>query len=172
MKKKSSSVMKVLLALATVSLIPATARDRQFSAIVQRVQSHYHRRPMRLMGLVSFVANRAHQAGVKNIKIVVFENLDTSLHPADHDLDAFMQSIAGPEFQPFVRVRSRRDGEKSFIYAREFGKDFELLIVSLEPGEACVIKMKLDPEEMGKWIDDPTEMGKGSAHGSSRAASR
>jgi len=174
MTRRNNATIPILALAGLLFMIPVTSRagDRQFRAIVQRIQTHYQKRPMRFMGLLSFVANRARPEGIRNIKLAVFEDLDSSRHPADSDLDALMQKIVGPEFQPFVRVRSRRDGEQTFVYAKELGRDFELLVVSLERDEACVVKMKVDPEAMEKWIDDPPGMSKKSAGGPGHGAAR
>ncbi len=156
----------MLLALvAALSVFPpaSLAGDRQFRAVVERLELHYQKRPMRFMGLLSFVANRVRPAGVKNIRFAVFEDLDSTLQPPDSELDALMQEVAGPEFHPFVRVRSHRDGEQTFVYAREVGRNSELLVVCLERDEACVMKIKVDPEEMSKWIDDPPAMSRKNA---------
>ena len=160
MAKKNRVTTKILTLAGLLLLSPLASRagDRQFNAIVQRIQSHYQKRPMRLMGLASFVANRARPEGVRNIQLAIFEDLDSSRHPADPDFDTFMQEIVGPDFHPFVRVRSRRDGEQTFVYAKELDQDLELLVVTLEQDEACVVKMQVDPEGIRQWVDDPPEM--------------
>ncbi|MFB3923412.1 MAG: hypothetical protein ACE145_16955 [Terriglobia bacterium] len=171
MMKRSSTVISILV-LAGLLAVPTTARgdDPQFKAIVHRIQSHYHKRPMRFMGLVSFIANRARPEGIRNIKLAIFEGLESSRHPTAPDLDAFMQGIAGPEFHPFVRVRSRHDGEQTYIYAKELGSDYELLVVTLEPGEAVVVKMRVNPDKMQDWMDEPLAMSRRTpvCHGAGR----
>ncbi len=169
-RNRISPTLLGLAGLLLLSPVASRAGDRQFSAIVQRIQSHYQKRPMHFMGLLCFVANRVRPAGVKNIKLAVFEGLDSSLHPTDSDLDSFMQDVAGPEFHPFVRVRSRRDGEQTFVYAKESGQDLELLVVTLEHDEACIVKMRVNPEEMSKWVDDPPAMSRKTpaSHGGAR----
>ena len=157
----------VLILLALVSIVPgiATAGDRQFDAIVERLRSHYHKGPVRMLGFASFVANRFHAGEAKNMRIAVFENLDPALNPPAGDFDAFMQQIAGPEFRPLVRVVSRRDGEQTFIYARPTGDDYEMLIVSLEGDEASVVKIRIPPDAMSRWVEKPDEMAaKSAAH--------
>jgi len=62
-----------------------------------------------------------------------------------------------------VRVRSRRDGEQTFVYGRELGRDLEVLVVTLESDEACVVKMRVDPERMSEWVDDPPAMSRKAA---------
>lgn len=170
--RRNNATIPVLALAGLLSMSPTTARagDRHFDAIVQRIQSHYQKRPMRFMGLASFVANRARPEGVRNIQLAIFEDLDSSRHPADPDFDTFMQEIVAPDFHPFVRVRSRRDGEQTFVYARELGQDFELLVVTLERDEACVVQMRVNPEQMSKWVDDPPAMSRNApaSHGGAR----
>ena len=157
----------VLILLALVSTVPgvATAGDRQFDAIVERLRSHYHKSPVRMLGFASFAANRFHVGGAKNMRNAVFEDLDPALNPSAGDFDAFMQQIAGSEFRPLVRVVSRRDGEQTFIYARPAGDDYETLIVSLEGDEASVVKIRMSPDAMSRWVEKPDEMAaKSAAH--------
>ncbi|MBZ5542089.1 MAG: hypothetical protein LAO07_00230 [Acidobacteriia bacterium] len=165
--KRNSRLTTSLLLLGAVLSLPGFLRagDREFAAIVQRIQAHYHQRPLRFMGLAGFFANRAHPQGVKSIKLAVFEDLDPSLHPPDADFDAFLQQVVGPDFRPFVRVWSRRDREQTFVYARELGRDFEMLVVTIERDEACVVKMKLNPDAISRWIEEPEERARSSAHG-------
>ena len=155
----------VLILLALVSTVPgvATAGDRQFDAIVERLRSHYHKGPIRMLGFASFVASRFHVGGAKNMRIAVFEDLDSALNPPAGDFDAFMQQIAGSEFRPLVRVVSRRDGEQTFIYARPVGDDYEMLIVSLEGDEASVVKTRIAPDVMSRWVEKPGKMAAESA---------
>jgi len=164
--KRNSRLARGLLLLGVLLALPGFLRagDREFDAIVRRIEAHYHQRPLHFMGLAGFFANRARPEGVKHIKLAVFEDLDSSLHPPGGDFDSFVQRVVGPEFRPFVRVCSRRDGEQTLVYARESGNDWEMLVVTLERDEACVIKMKLNPEAVSRWIEEPEK----SAHNSAR----
>ncbi len=155
----------ILLMLASGARATAFARDCQFDAIVREIAARYHRRPMRFMGLVSFIANRARPEGIHNIRFAVFEGLDTSANPPGSDFAEFVARAAGPEFHPFVRVESRRDGEYTQVFARPVEEDFELLIVCVERHEATVMRMRLNPERMSEWEDDPAGKARHSAHG-------
>lgn len=160
MKRKSSAIATILIPAAIFLLRPATAEARapQFSAIVHRIRSHYGKRPVRFMGLLCFVANRVRPAGFQNIRMAVFEDLDTARHPMDANLADFLERMAGPEFRPLVRIQSRGDHEQTFVYARELGKESGILLVAIEPGEAWVIKAQLDPDAMGQWLNEPEQM--------------
>lgn len=166
MKRKSSGRTRtfMLVALASLAAVTTAAKDRQFDGIVHQIEAHYHRKPVRFMGLVAFAANRAHPEGVRNIRLAVFENLDESAGPLDSGFAGFMERLLAPEFHPFVRVQSRRDGEQTHIFARSVGDDFELLIVTVERDGATVMKMRLNPEAMSDWVDDPADKAKHSVH--------
>jgi hypothetical protein len=154
------------LIVGAVFALPAVAsgKDRAFDEIVHRIESYYHKRPVRLMGLASFVASRARPEGVRNMKLAVFEDLDTSQYPPDSNFNSFLDGAAGPEFQPFVRVLSNRDGERTYVYAKEAGDAWELLVIDFEQDEACVIQMQMKPEAMTDWFDEPAQQARSSAH--------
>jgi len=161
--RKSSWLVGALI-LGALLALPAVARgkDRAFDEIVHRIESYYHKRPVRLMGLASFVASHARPEGVKNMKLAVFEDLEQN--PPGSDFNSFLDGVAGPEFQPFVRVLSNRDGERTYVYAKEAGDSWELLVIDLEQGEACVIQMQMKPEAMTDWFDEPARQARSSAH--------
>ncbi len=161
-----------LLAL-TCMLFPAAGRtaDKDFQAIVNRFSAQYQKKPMRFMGLLSFIANRFTPSDMSITKMAIFEDFDPARQPSGCALESFMESVtAGGEYRPFVRVRSNRDGEQTYIYARQADKRYELLIVTLEMDEAVVLKMRLGPNAMDKWVDEPVLMGKDSSHGSGKAS--
>jgi hypothetical protein len=115
------------------------------------------------MGLLSFAANRFNLHGVKNLKLAIFEDVDSSRTPSAREFDAFLQGLVGSSYQPFVRVFDNHSGEQTFIYVRECDKNYDMLIVSLERTEAVIIKMRVDPDAMGDWVDDPVSKGRHSA---------
>jgi len=155
----------VLLALQSGA---GLAADAEFSAIVNRLADQYQKRPMRFMGLIDFVANRATPHGVSHLKMAIFDDVDSSRHPPDSELDRFIGQVVGGEFHPFVKVRSNRDGEQTFIYVREAGKSFEMLLVTVEPSDAVVLKMRLKSEAMAEWVDEPVRKGREQRRGPAR----
>jgi len=146
--------------LLVIPVRAGMAADAEFSAIVDRLSDQFQKRPMRFMGLIDFIANRATPHGVSHLKMAIFDDVDTSRHPADSELDAFVERAVGGEYHPFVKVRSHHDDEQTFIYVRESGKSFEMLLVTVEPNDAVVLKMRLRPEAMAEWVDEPVRKGR------------
>jgi hypothetical protein len=161
---RTKSCLLALAFMATVSAAPATAGDREFNQIVQRLSATYQKKPMPFMGLVSFAARFAQPEGVSGLKMAIFDDVDPSLAPDATGFDAFVQRVAGPDYCPMVRVRSNRDREQTYIYVREAKGGYEMLLLSLEPSEAVVMKMHLNPKAMEAWVDEPVDHGKNWAH--------
>jgi len=165
----SRTVILLLASLAMLTSAPVTAADREFKAIVEKLSSHYQKKPIRWMGLLGFIANRAKPSGISGLKMAIFEDLDPGRQLSNDGVDAFVQTAATRgQFLPFVRVKSR-DGEQTYIYARETAGKFEMLIVSLEEDEAVVLKMRIPSDAMARWMDKPVYKGKESAKATSHS---
>ena len=160
-------IKPLLLALGMTAILaatPAQAGDREFHEIVNRLATAYHKKPMPFMGFVSFIARFAQPQGVSGIKFAIFDDIDPSLSPDEREFDGFMQGIVGSEFQPFVRVRSHHDHEQTYVYLHDLKDSSEMLVVTIDSADAVVVKMRLKPEAMKDWVDDPVRQGRHSAH--------
>lgn len=125
--------------------------EREFNDIVQAISDQLHAHPLHIpfFGLVNFAASVAHPAGVKHLDIALFENLDLD-DRSGSDLAEIIRS-AGSDWRPFVRVRNRR--EKVLVYMAQQRSDCKLLVITLEPSEATVVEVKLNPESLGVWLN-------------------
>jgi len=153
--------------LSALMLVPAAApaADREFNRIVHRLTEHYQKKPMRGMGFLAFLANCFSPSGISHLKMAVFEDVNAAARPLDGDFEAFLKTTLESGYQPFVTVRSTRNGESVHLYAREAGDRMELLMVCAERTEAVVLKARVDPKALEEWMNEPARMAKGSAHG-------
>ncbi|MGO8787408.1 MAG: hypothetical protein ACLQVL_08500 [Terriglobia bacterium] len=175
MKTRSNLLVRATVIVVLLQLLPATAAagDQEFHLLVDRVSSYYQKRPMPFMGLLSFIGNRFTPHGVSHLQMAVFEDVDSSRMPTGNELESFLQGTVGRSYQPFVRVHNNHNGEQTYIYARECGKqNYEMLIVSMERTEAVVIKIQLNPDAMRNWVDEPVNSGRDSAHGGANGVAR
>ena len=58
-----------------------------------------------------------------------------------------------------MRVRSRSEGSQVLVYIREAGGDLKLMIVTLDGGQATVIRARVNPEALAKFARDPKLLG-------------
>ena len=65
---------------------------------------------------------------------------------------------------PIVGVRSFRSHPpgtegQTYIYLREAGDKFNVLVVTIEAREGCVVQVTLSPQSLAKLMKNPDEMG-------------
>jgi hypothetical protein len=136
------------------------ARDRGFDAVVQAVADTYHaHQNLRFVTWFAGIATKvARPEGVKNLRMAIFEDQDFTPRDGEAQFERAVTSALQKDWQPLVRVRSNRDGERTYIYAREQGKDVRMFIVTLESSEAVVIELKMNAEKFSRMVDEPKHM--------------
>lgn len=140
--------------LATAS---AHATDREFRDVVDTLADAFHTRPTHIpfFGLVNVVTFVARPAGTKHINLAVFENLNYDRD--GRDTIRLVRRAVGEAWKPFVQVWSHRDGheETVLVYLRMEGHDCRFLVTSIEPNEATVVELKLNPDALQRWLVSP-----------------
>lgn len=146
-----------IAALLLVASSLALAADRDVKTVTRAIEKQYGVKHKGLPLIARMVMKPAlWNSGVK-LDMAIFE--DVPLRPVKSpEIDSLMGTALGSDWSPFVRSESRKTGERSIIYVRTVGEKLEMMIVSIERDEAVVLKLRVKPQEMQKWIDDPEEM--------------
>lgn len=156
---KSRSFLTALgvaaIAILFVAPQPAFAKD-DFGKIVHHIEANYHthRHYRFVMGLAGFTVKVTHFAGVKSFKGAIFENSEFSASGSDTRFDQVVRAAMDSGWQPLVQSYDRHSGERTYIYAQDLGKDMRLLVVNLEPTEAVVIQVKVDPNKLSDFVNE------------------
>lgn len=77
------------------------------------------------------------------------------LRDGEAEFEKAVQNALKDDWRPFVRVWSKRDGERTSIYAREHGNNVSLFIVTIEQTEAVVMEVKMSAKRFARMADDP-----------------
>ena len=163
---RNSKSLLFLIGLGLASLLPQPAFAKEtddFGKIVKHIEVNYHvhRQHRFAMGLAGFVVKFWHVAGVKNFKGAIFENQPFVNAASDSRFDEVVRAAMDSGWQPMVQEWDRRSGERTYIYARDLGKDLKVLVVSLESNEAVVIQVKVNPDKLAEFA---REAGAGRKH--------
>jgi hypothetical protein len=150
------------LAILLCALPPnASARDREFSAVVQAVENTYHaRQNYRFVTWFAGVATKvARPEGVNYLRMALFA--DQSFFPRRNDanFEGAIASALAKDWQPLVRVWSKRDSERTHIYARENGNEVNLIIITVEDNEAVVMEVKMSARKFAEKMNEPARLG-------------
>jgi hypothetical protein len=151
----------LLVSLLFTAAAPTNAKDAEFDAVVKHVKAAYGGKRVRVpfLGLANFAIKIVRPAGVKSFKLATFEDLRRPAPAAEDGLSAAVRQALGPEWRPLVRVRERRDGRQVIVYVREAGKNIKLMVVNVGETEATVVRVKLNPQTLVKWVEDPKVLG-------------
>ena len=150
-------IIAVASTLAVVSAPqPGHARDKEFGMLVHYVESHYraHRQYRFLLGFASLTVNIVRPYGVKGVKLAIWENGRIKDNSDDMDFPAVVKAGLADGWQPMVRVWSRRDGERTVIFAKAEGKDMKLLVATVDKEDAVVVQVKINPYKLSRCIDE------------------
>ena len=137
--------------------------DRDFDSLVHNMESEYgsKRTYIPFLGFANFIVKIARPAGASDFKLAVFEHVDATRHPSPERLDS---NFIPQGWRPFIRVLSNKTGERVQIYARQSHRDHELLVTTFEHDEAVMIRMRVNAEQMAKWVNNPVMMGRSKRH--------
>jgi hypothetical protein len=143
-------------------LFPArlAAGDRGFDAVVHAVSTTYHaRQSLKFISWFAGMATKfARPEGVKSLRMAIFEDQDFTPRGDEEVFARAVDSALQKDWQPLVRMRSKRAQERTFIYARDAGKDVKLFLVSLESSEAVVMEVKMSARRFSQMINEPENM--------------
>lgn len=154
----------VAIALVFLTSAVASAGDRDVKTVTAAIEKQYGVKHKGLPLIARIAMKPALWGSGVKMDLAMFENMP-ALAGHDLEVDTLLKSTLGPDWTRFVRVESRKTGERNVIYVHTVGDKLEMMIVSIEPDEAVVLKMRIKPEDMQKWIDEPGEMAlKGDHH--------
>ena len=101
-------------------------------------------------------ARRLAEAG--SIKVAVFED-----QTFDGELMRFRASLNAAMIEtwtPLIQTLSANDEEQVYIFVREAGEKFNVLVITIEPREATVVQVTLSPKNFALLLKDPEGTGK------------
>jgi VWFA-related protein len=152
----------VAVALLLLFSAPAAlASDKDFKMIVKNIESSYNarRKNIPFLGLAGFLVKIVKPAGVKDVKLAIFEDQDFTPGPHDSEFQKTIEKSFKDKWQPVVRSNLRAEGNRSYVYSQPAGKDVELLSVTFARRQAIVVQAKIDPQSLMKFLENPQIMG-------------
>ena len=102
---------------------------------------------------------RKQLAEAGSVKVAYFEEQDFKTNANYLAFKSSLNAMLAETWSPLVQVASRGNEGQTYIYIREDGKKFNVLVVTLEQREGCVVQVTLSPETLAKLLRNPDEMG-------------
>jgi hypothetical protein len=101
-------------------------------------------------------ARRIAEAG--SVKLAVFEDQD--FKGEFPKFRGMLNSALNTTWSPLVQTLSATDGEQVYIFVREAGEKFNVLLVTIDKRDATVVQVTLSPKNLALLMKDPEGTGK------------
>jgi len=101
-------------------------------------------------------ARRLAEAG--SIKLAVFE--DQKFAGEFPKFRSTLNNALNQTWMPLVQTTSATDQEQVYIFLREAGEKFNVLVITIESRDASVVQVTLSPENLRLLLKDPEGTGK------------
>jgi len=166
---KSPTAIKLITALLAITLWSTIsfAKGDDFNAVVKMIEEFYNvkhqgipflaKATMKAAGIGAKIkggdAKRFAEAG--SIKVATFENQEFK-----GDLIKFRQTLnesLTQTWMPLVQTMAVPDQEQSYIFVRDNGDKFRVLVVVIEPQDATVVQATVSPKNLALLMKDPEE---------------
>ena len=146
----------VLSCLLCLTAAPTLAKDGDFDAVVRSVKADCGGKKMHIpfLGLAGFATKLMRPAGVKSFKLAMFDGVSVG---DTRTLGEDLRRVLGDGWSPLVRARTREG--QAYVYVREVGADLKLIVVALDGGQATVVRVRLNPQALAKFADNPKILG-------------
>ena len=164
--------MKTFLAIILLIFATTTvqAKEDDFKSVVKMIEQFYGVRHVGIPFLAKAgmkvattaaritggQAKRIAEAG--SIKLAVFENQEFN-----GDFTKFRTSLNGAlntTWMPLLQTLSATNAEQNYIYLRDAGQKFHVLVITIAQRDATVVQVTLSPENLAKLMKDPEGTGK------------
>src|SRR6478672_4839968 len=168
---------KLLTLVLTISLAlawPIGARaDRDgFNEAVKLIEQFYHvkHRNVPLLARASMKAvktaakikggeyKKLAEAG--SVRVAFFEEQTFDSRGQIASFKSGMQNLLGDQWSALVQTLAPKTEEQTYVYVRDAGKNFHVLVITIERREATVIQATLAPQVLADLLKDPEGMGK------------
>lgn len=169
MKQAIASILIIVGLLVTTP--PARAKDDGFNKVVKLIEQFYHvkhqgvpllaRAGIKTATTVARISGgpRRQIAEAGSVKVAYFEDQDFRSAAGYPQFKARMGTALATNWSPLIQVASPKEQEQTYIYLQDAGEKFKVLVVTLEPRDACVVQVTLSPQALAKLMQSPDEMG-------------
>ncbi len=168
MKAIATSILLVVMVLTTSNV--AQAKGDDFNSVVKMIEQFYRvkhvgipflaKAGMKVATTAARIkggeARRIAEAG--SIKLAVFED-----QAFDGDFIRFRNSLneaLNVTWMPLVQTFSAADNEQVYIFLKDAGDKFNVLVITIDQRDATVVQVTLSPKNLALLLKDPEGTGK------------
>lgn len=158
------------LLVVAISANAAPAKGDDFNSVVRMIEQFYRvkhegipflaKAGMKVATTAARVkggqARQLAEAG--SIKLAVFE--DQNFKGDFMKFRASLNEAMNATWMPLIQTVSAQDEEQVYIFLRDAGEKFHVLVITIEQRDATVVQVTLSPKNLALLLKDPEGTGK------------
>jgi hypothetical protein len=164
-----STMLLILFCSATASV---EAKGDDFGAVVKVVEEFYgvkHKGiPFLAKAGIKTATAAARLAGgskkrlaeAGSVKVAFFEDQEFNAKGSLPNFRANLKATLAGRWLPFIQVLSLNEGAQTYVFLRDAGPKYTVLVVTIEKHDAAVVQVNLAPQTLAELMQNPNEMGK------------
>lgn len=150
----------------------AEAKGDDFGAVVRIIEQFYHvkhkglpflaRAGMKTAATAARIAGGSRKRLVEagSVKIAYFEDQEFDSKGEGGKFRASVKATLAGTWLPFVQVLSPQEEDQTYIFLRDAGEKYTVLVVTIERHDATVVQVNLARDTLAMLMQNPSEMGK------------
>jgi len=150
----------------------AEAKGDDFGAVVRVIEQFYHVKHKSLPFLaragMKTAVTAARMAGgsrkrlveAGSVKIAFFEDQEFDSRGESAKFRASVKATLAGTWLPFIQVLSPKDEDQTYIFLRDAGEKYTVLVVTIERHDATVVQVNLARDTLAMLMQNPADMGK------------
>ena len=169
-----TKLLTLFLAIALTLSIPIGARaDRDgFSDAVKLIEQFYHvkhqnipllaRAGMKAVKTAAKIRGGEYKkiAEAGSVRVAFFEEQTFDSRGQIASFKKLIQQSLASEWSPLAQTLSAKSEEQCYVYLRDAGKNFHVLVITIEKHEATVVEATVAPQVLAGLMKDLEGMGK------------
>jgi len=173
MSRKKTNVAAVVAITLMFALVPSVqANGDDFGSVVRMIEQFYHvkhegipflaRAGMKAATTAARIkggtAKRIAEAG--SIKLAIFQDQEFNSAGRFAKFRTSLNSALAQSWMAFVQTLSAKDEVQTYIFLRNAGDNFHVLVITIEQREATVVQIPLSQKNLALLMQDPNGMGR------------
>ena len=170
--KKVLVTIGLFISLALALPSPVRADRDGFSDAVKTIEQFYHVKHQNIP-ILARAGMKAAKTAAKihggeyrklaeagSVRVAFFEDQKFDSHGQIASFKGAMQNTLAADWSALVQTLAPKTEEQTYVYIRDAGKDFHVLIITIEKTEGTVVQATVAPQILAELLKSPDEMGK------------
>lgn len=164
--------MILVIALALAAPLSVRADRDGFNDAVRVIEQFYHvkhqnipllaRAGMKAVKTAAKIRGGEYKklAEAGSVRVAFFEDQKFDSHGQIASFKSAMQTTLANDWSALVQTLSAKDEEQTYVYLRDAGKNFHVLVITIEKHDGTVVEATVAPQVLADLLKNPDEMGR------------